>query len=79
MKVLNLLVSIIFTGNNLQDHKANENHDFAVQDDLQVLQKTSQGNEPAKFVNRNCKKTSLATLLERLQLNHDTIYYTKVL
>lgn len=79
MKVLNLLVSTIFTGNNLQDHKANENHDFAVQDDLQVLQRTSQGNEPAKFVNRNCKKTSLATLLERLQLNHDTIYYKKVL
>lgn len=51
-----LLVSFIFRRNNLQDHKANENHDFAVRDDFQVLQKTLQGNEPTKFVNRNCKE-----------------------
>ena len=66
MKVLNLLVSTIFTGNNLQDHKANENHDFAVQDDLQVLQKTSQGNEPAKFVNRNCKKNFISNFTREI-------------
>ena len=32
---------------NLPDHMANENHDFAVQDDYQVLQKTLPRNEPA--------------------------------
>lgn len=31
----------------LQDHRANENHDFVVQDDLQVLQKTLPRSEPA--------------------------------
>jgi len=29
---------------------ANENHDFAAQDDFQVRQKTSLGNEPVKIV-----------------------------
>lgn len=29
---------------------ANENHDFAVQDDFQVLQKTLLGSEPAKIL-----------------------------
>lgn len=49
MPISFLIVTFIFKRNNLQDHKASENHDFAVRDDFLVQQKTLQGNEPAKF------------------------------
>ena len=42
----------MFKESALPDHKANENHDFAAQDDFLALQKTSPGNEPARYSER---------------------------
>ena len=48
----------------LQDHMANENHGFVVQDDFQVHQKTLPGNEPVNILLNTTKKKSLKELYE---------------
>lgn len=56
-KIWFLLASFKFQRNNLQDHKANESHDFAVRDDFQVFQKTLQENVPAKHLSNFTSET----------------------
>lgn len=58
---------------------ANENHDFAAQDDFQALQMTLPGNEPAKVLliwskDKEEITKGMINVVKEKELNRETMY-----